>query len=151
MSLDDFFSQGLRDAERRVPLLRPIDTRDHERLLSIAESSRVFQFVDAVAQRAVGACESSVVVNWARLVLSRAGASQQRLFAGIVLMAAALVHVGLVGWHEPPPLWLWLIAPVLSAAFGVVLVAFSFDRASSPSGTAAPPSTSQHPPAPSRT
>ena len=40
---------------------------------------------------------------------------------GIILVVAAVTHVGWQWWQEPPPGWLWLMVPGLAAAAGAML------------------------------
>jgi hypothetical protein len=124
-SFDDFFTQGLRDAERRLPLLRPIRPCDQEQIVSIVRSSRFFRFVDRWVDLIQRACVNSIAVDRVRRTWTGIEVAQQRLMVGLGLMAAALVHVGLVWWHEAPPSWLWLILPALATALGVLLLMFA--------------------------
>lgn len=125
MSFDDFFTKGLRDAERRVSLLRPIRPEEQQALLTVVRSSQVFRFIDLVVDRVTRACDTSVVIQSVRQISSGTASAQKRLAGGIGLIVAASVHVGLVVWHEQPPLWLWLIVPALAVATGLLLLAFA--------------------------
>ena len=125
MSFDDFFTKGLRDAERRVSLLRPIRPEEQQALLTVVRSSQVFRFIDLVVDRVTRACDTSVVIQSVRQISSGTASAQKRLAGGIALIVAASVHVGLVVWHEQPPLWLWLIVPALAVAIGLLLLAFA--------------------------
>ena len=122
---DDFFTQGLRDAERRLPLLRPIRPSDQEAIVSIVRTSQFFRFVDRWVELMSRASANSVALNGLRGAWIGIEAAQQRLIIGIGLLVAALVHVGLVWWHEAPPSWLWLILPALATALGALLVMFA--------------------------
>ena len=125
MSFDDFFTQGMRDAEQRVSLLRPIRPEEQQALLTIVRSSQTFRFIDVVVDRVTRACERSVVLQSARALWTGTAPDQRRLAGGVGLIVAAAVHVGLIVWQERPPSWLWLILPSAAAAAGVLLVTFS--------------------------
>ena len=125
MSIDDFFAKGLRDAERRIPLLRPIRPEEQHALLTIVRSSQIFRVIDLVVDRLTRACDTSAVLQGVRRMWSATASAQKRLIAGVALIVAAAVHVTLIVWHETPPSWLWLIVPGFTVAFGVLFVIFS--------------------------
>jgi hypothetical protein len=125
VSFDDFFTKGLRDAEQRVPLLRPIRPEEQQALLTIVRSSQTFRFIDIVVDRVTRACDRSVVLQGARALWTDTAPDQRRLAGGVGLIVAAAVHVGLIVWQERPPMWLWLILPAAAAAAGVLLISFS--------------------------
>jgi hypothetical protein len=129
VSLDEFFSQGLRDAERRLPLLKPVEPRDHDRVLALARSSRVVRFMHRVIGVAAGAVESSAVVAAVRRLVGGPDEGHRWRALGVALVVAALVHIGLVVWHELPPSWLWLIVPGFAVVAGVVLMLVPVSRA----------------------
>jgi hypothetical protein len=129
LSFDDFFVKGLRDAERRLPLLRPIQPDDQEAILTVARSSMTFRFIDRLVERIGRACETSIIVNLIGGTWAGMTTAQQRLLIGVGLIVASLVNVGLVGWHEAPPSWLWLVLPALAIALGILFLMFaSTDR-----------------------
>jgi hypothetical protein len=125
VSVNDFFTKGLHDAEQRVSLLRPIRPEEQQALLTILRSSQVFRFIDLVVDRVTRAGDTSMVVQSVRQLWSGTASAQKRLVGGIGLLVAASVHVGLVTWHEQPPSWLWLIVPGLAVAAGLLLLAFA--------------------------
>ena len=125
MSFDDFFTSGLRDAERRLPLLRPISREDRQAIFTIAESSTVFRWIDRVITTLTRVAASSVAVHLVRETWSALLTGQRRLALGLVLIVAASVHVSLVAWHEVPASGLWLIVPGLAVSAGLLLVTFA--------------------------
>ncbi len=126
VSVDEFFVNGLRDAERRLPLLRPIRSHDQQEIETIVRASRLFRVRRSRGRSALARlrqlggrqCECAAPG-------SASSPHSKRLLVGLVLVVAALVHVGLVWWHEAPPSWLWLILPALAAALGVLFVMFA--------------------------
>ena len=125
MSFDDFFSTGLRDIERRLPIFRPVTQEDRREVFSVVESSAVFRATDRIVSSLARTPESSVVVGLVRDAWSALHPGQKRLALGLALLVASLVHAGLVLWHEAPPTWLWLIAPGLAVSAGLLLVVFA--------------------------
>jgi hypothetical protein len=125
VSFDEFFVNGLRDAERRLPLLKPIRSSDHQGIETIVRASWFFRVVDGAVDRLAHAWDGSVAVGAVQRIWHGLALPEKRLLVGLILVVAALVHVGLVWWHEAPPLWLWLILPALAAALGVVFLMFA--------------------------
>lgn len=125
MSFDEFFRQGLRDAERRLPMLKPIGPDDQQKIAAIVRSSRVFQLIDRAVDAAARVCESSTVVGSVRRLSGRIVPRQRQLLVGLGLIVAAVVHVSLVMWQEQPPSWFWLIVPGLAVASGVLILTFT--------------------------
>ena len=125
MSIDEFFVKGLRDAERRIPFLRPIRPEEQQALLTVVCSSQIFRVIDRVVDRLTRACDTSVVLQGVRRMWSGTSPAQKRLIAGVALIVAATVHVTLVVWHETPPSWLWLVVPGFTVAIGLLFVIFS--------------------------
>jgi hypothetical protein len=125
VSFNEFFVNGLRDAERRLPLLRPIRPSDQQEIETIVRASWLFRVVDGAVDRLAHAWNNSVAVGAVQRAWIGLELAEKRLLVGLVLVVAALVHVGLVWWHEVPPSWLWLILPALAAALGVVFLMFA--------------------------
>jgi hypothetical protein len=125
VSFDEFFVNGLRDAERRLPLLKPIRSSDQQEIETIVRASWLFRVVDRAVGTLAHAWDNSVAVGGVRRTWGGLELAQKRLLVGLVLLVAALVHVGLVWWHEVPPSWLWLILPALTVALGAVFLMFA--------------------------
>ena len=120
-----FIDAGLRDADRRLSwFVRPlsVDTPD---LVSVADSSIAVRGAERMLAIARRAAMSSRLAGYAATSAAEwrhwpSGA--QRFGAGITLLAAVAVHVGLTLWVQPPPGFFWLIVPGLAAAAGMLLV-----------------------------
>lgn len=123
-----FFSEGLRDAERRIGHLTAGVPLDDPRVVEVISASRavglgarVFAVTSrAIASSAVVAAASRGADRWRLL-----GSSDQRLAAGVVLITAAAVHLALVMGRGDAPGWLWAILPGIAAAAGCLLVGVS--------------------------
>jgi hypothetical protein len=100
---------------------------DH-RVVTVIETSRLFQLVATTAARASRAAQASgagagarQIVRWwsARMAVQRA--------LGIMLITAGLMHIG---WRLTvrPAGWLWLVIPIWAVVIGLLLLAASIQR-----------------------
>ena len=123
-----FFSEGLRDAERRLGRLTAGVPLDHPRLVDVITASgavglgaRVFAFTSRAGSSSAVVAAASRGAEWWRGL----GSADQRLALGVVLFTAAAVHVALVMGRGDSPGWLWAILPGIAAAAGCLLVGAS--------------------------
>lgn len=95
------------------------------RVAAVIESSTVFGLIDrplahvwrAASSSAVGSTAVRTARDWARL-----DASLQRLAVGTMLLVAVATHVVFTLVTQTPPGWLWLVAPGIVSAIGLLLV-----------------------------
>lgn len=123
--LDRFFSEGLRNAERRLPLIAPVTPREEEAVVAMVRSSVVVRLCDRVIDLGQSAWRTSAVAGPLRAMWNEIAPSERCLLIGLALMVASTLHIGLVLWHERPIGWLWVIVPALALVWGVLLTVFS--------------------------
>jgi hypothetical protein len=130
--LTRFLTAGLRDAERRLPWLAVSEPRGEQRVVTVIESGLVFGAVDRALARVRRAGESSKLVVGTRRVAAtwtKLPRRSRRLAAGVVLLTAASVHLGLTASQQVPPGWLWSIPSGFAAVIGGLLTAAAlFDQ-----------------------
>lgn len=121
-----FVTLGTRDAVGRLARLTGPVPPDETGVSGVLESSATVRAISRLLDRMRVAAGTSVLVGAAvaQTAVWRAQSPADRMrSSGIVLLTAAGVYVGLSLWRRPVAGWLWLVAPVLAAAFGVLMAA----------------------------
>jgi hypothetical protein len=98
--------------------------KEHQVADIIADSLIVRTFDRAIAAVERGAASSWFVGRIARIraVWREWPWPVQRFAAGVALLTAVAVHVGLTLWKQAPPGFWWLILPGIAAAAGGALL-----------------------------
>jgi hypothetical protein len=126
---DRFFSEGMKDAARRLPPLAEPRAGDEQAAVAVLESSAVITILDRAITRAARAFDTSIAVSTARRIWHSVAPADRALIAAIALIVAPFVHVGLVMWQERPAGWMWLLLPGLSLGIGLVIAsAYAADQ-----------------------
>jgi hypothetical protein len=137
-----FFKLGAQDADQRIASgLAPRSFDAADRYLA---SSAVVRLVDRTTHRLqewwfasqAGRAATAMGDAWAAESWK---ARYQAL--GALLVSASLLHVALTAIEAPRVGWFWLVIPVMTLAFGaLLLVAFAFAKATADQSVDKPPS-----------
>jgi hypothetical protein len=125
-ALARFITFGARDADRRIAAFfaaRPVAVADRYLVSSVVVRS-CDRFTRLLWSSMLNSTTGGLVVA-ANKAWGRAGWRERYRTIGLVLIVAVGVHVAATVMQGPRPGWFWLIVPMLTFAFAVLLVTAS--------------------------
>lgn len=119
-----FLSVGISDAVRSLSRLTDRVGPDEAAVARVIESSATVAAVTRLRAHARTAARTSLIATAWRTAWREwreQSLSDRTRSTGLALLTAAGVHLGLSLWRRPVAGWLWLVVPVLAAAFGALM------------------------------
>lgn len=122
-ALARFIKFGALDADRRVAAIlapRPVAVADRYVMSSVVV--RTFDRFTRMLWSLLIGSETARAASAAHDAWGRAGWSERYRTIGLVLIVAVSAHLAATAMQGPRPGWFWLIVPVLTSAFALLLL-----------------------------